>query len=276
MLISANTISNAQSVLNGSFELNHAIGDQINLNNSDFNLLMDSVNAFGFAGNLDIIESDAFCGSSAFEGDWYVALTGGATDEFSMQLDNPLTVGNTYVVSFYDRYCIPYPSWTGQVSLISVGLSTNDSTFGNLLHSTTSQATNVWTQRTFSFTATSAGQFLTVHLNTGSLTDTWVQVDAFSIESGTSGLEHITKNNSGILIYPNPANDFISLSDKINAGSVRIYDAYGKLVLNKVLSNNSKINERISLSGISSGVYFIQISCTDNRIITERLVKTDY
>lgn len=276
MFILLNTLVNGQSILNGGFEINHATEDQINLSNSDFNLLMDSVNAYGYAGNLDIIESEAFCNSSAFEGNWYVALTGGATDEFSMKLDNPLTVGNTYVVSFYDRYCEPYPTWTGQSSYISVGLSTNDSTFGNLLHTTTSLPTNVWTQRTFNFTANTAGQYLTVNLNTGTLSDTWVQVDAFSIEGGSSGLEQLPNTHSEILIYPNPANDFISLSDKSKVCSVNIYDACGKLVLSKDFSNHSKTDERINLTGINSGVYFVQIKTTDNRIITERLVKVEF
>lgn len=54
-------------------------------------------------GDMDIITSNAYCGL-AQNGAWYVALTGSGTDAISLKLSSPLSAGQTYTISFYDRF----------------------------------------------------------------------------------------------------------------------------------------------------------------------------
>ncbi len=76
---------------------------------------------------------------------------------------------------------------------------------------------------------------------------------------GVSIIDEV-ENKTKILIYPNPAQDFISIEtdDKIN--SIKIYDTLGKLV--KVL-DNSKVSElEIDISSLVSGAYYLEINCS--------------
>ena len=97
-------ISKAQDFLNGDFEINTAVTDQINLSNSSFNNFMPNSTAFGTFENLDIITSNTYCGV-ALSGNWFIALTGGGTDAITMELSEPLVAGEEYTISFWDRGC---------------------------------------------------------------------------------------------------------------------------------------------------------------------------
>ncbi len=66
-------------------------------------------------------------------------------------------------------------------------------------------------------------------------------------------------NNLGLSynVYPNPASDFINIETEIIPETIRIMDLTGRsLSLTKPDSNNTQI----SLSGLPSGIYFIEIS----------------
>src|SRR5688572_4886585 len=95
---------NSQTFLNGSFEIHTVSSDQINMTNPAFNGIMANTFAFGTYGDMDVITSGSWGGSAGGQqGSWYVALTGGGTDMFSMRLSAPLVAGTTYTVRFYDR-----------------------------------------------------------------------------------------------------------------------------------------------------------------------------
>ncbi len=164
---------NSQSFLNGSFEINTVVGDQINMTNPAFNAAMANTFAFGSYGDMDIITSSTWGGGGAQNGAWYVALTGGGTDAFSMKLAAPLVSGTTYTISFYDRADGGFASTN-----IQIGQSTVNNAFGTLIYTApTAPVVNVWTLRQFSFVAPNNGQFITVS-SLGALGN-WNQVDNF-------------------------------------------------------------------------------------------------
>lgn len=226
-----------QFFINGDFEINSAANDQINLMNSQYNNFMSNSFAFGSfggggsaGGNMDIVTSSSYCGI-AQNGNWYVALTGGGTDAISLTLSSPLVIGTNYTITFYDRMCAPYPSFA-----IQVGASNVNNNFGNLLYTAAAPIVNgVWTQRTFSFTATISALYITVQCN-GIYSGQWTQIDNFSFTSSTPNPNVISKSEI-ILEMPNifsPNNDaindhFLPIESKgIDKALLIIYNRWGE------------------------------------------------
>ncbi|MDN3664702.1 T9SS type A sorting domain-containing protein [Algibacter miyuki] len=77
---------------------------------------------------------------------------------------------------------------------------------------------------------------------------------------------------SSIELYPNPAKNefFIKNASSVNVEKVMVYDVNGRLVSKVDVSNNSGL-KTISLSGVSSGLYFVNIH-SDITSITKKLV----
>ncbi|MBL7912701.1 MAG: carbohydrate binding domain-containing protein [Bacteroidia bacterium] len=164
----------SQVFINGNFENNSATGDLINLSNADCNSKLRDVNSFGTYGDVDIIRSAAYGGSGAQDGTWYLGLTGGGTDIVALTLSAPLAQGKIYTISFYDRKTSGYP-----VSPIQIGLSTSNNNVGTTIYTCKElPELNVWTQRTFTFTAPNNGQYITVQMQSGDIQH-WVNVDNF-------------------------------------------------------------------------------------------------
>ncbi|MBL0103102.1 MAG: hypothetical protein IPP51_04720 [Bacteroidetes bacterium] len=165
----------AQTILNGSFETNLAGADQVNLTNAAFNSMVTNLVAFGTYGDMDLISSATYCGGPP-NGSWYVALTGAGTDAFSMKLSSPLNAGTQYTLNFADHGCgAPYSIGPCPVQ---IGISTTSATFGTLVYTAPLPAPGMWVNRSATFTAPVSGQFITVQLSGGGLSN-WTQVDNF-------------------------------------------------------------------------------------------------
>jgi len=249
----------SQSFLNGSYENNSASDDTTNLSNMQFNSLMNDCYAFGWQGNLDIITSPAYCYIAAQDSNWYVALTGSGTDAFSMKLSTPLDSGQLYRISFYDKFCNDISLYTSFP--LQLGLSDSNDTFGNVIHTSPDTPVTHWTERIFTFIAPGNGQFITVRAG-GNQYDTWVQVDNFSISVQTIIEE---PSISKIIIYPNPTNGIISVSEE-NQYEIEIINIEGKVI--KPLYKNDEID----LSSQPDGIYFLKI-ITDKEIIVKKIIK---
>jgi hypothetical protein len=76
----------------------------------------------------------------------------------------------------------------------------------------------------------------------------------------------------GISVYPNPAVDFVTVSNNSNAVcTYELYDATGKMLSS--VSNADVVN-KFDLASYSNGFYFIRIIKTDsNAVVTKRIVK---
>ncbi len=167
-----------QTIINGNFEIHSATYDVINMSNSECNSKMRDINSFGSYGDVDIISSSTYGGGGAQDGKWYLAITGGGTDIIAMALSQPLVQGKKYTLSFYDRKDNSYPS-----SPIQIGLSTNNNTFGEVIYTAPEGASlSKWTERVFTFTAPSNGQYITVQMTQGGIQE-WVNIDNFSFKN---------------------------------------------------------------------------------------------
>lgn len=72
----------------------------------------------------------------------------------------------------------------------------------------------------------------------------------------------------GLSIYPNPADDFITVeSNNIQISSINIYDVLGK----NVLSQKELTNNRVDVSNLNEGVYFMKIDA-GNTSATQKII----
>jgi hypothetical protein len=85
--------------------------------------------------------------------------------------------------------------------------------------------------------------------------------------NNTLATEKINKESSAIQIFPNPANNMISVSAPVKILQITLYDLAGKIVLVKSHSNS------IDVSSLSSGIYIAKIYNEDGIISTSKFVK---
>jgi len=75
-------------------------------------------------------------------------------------------------------------------------------------------------------------------------------------------------SSTKVIIYPNPANDILNIVGVEMSNTKYIYNSTGKLV--KQITNNSNT---LNISGLSPGIYYIQIVMIDGNIINQEFVK---
>ena len=70
---------------------------------------------------------------------------------------------------------------------------------------------------------------------------------------------------SNVKLYPNPANDFVNvnLPSNLKLNQYKVYSTSGKVVL---MGNNSNDNNRIDVSELQKGIYFIELTTNEGRI----------
>ena len=71
-----------------------------------------------------------------------------------------------------------------------------------------------------------------------------------------------------IVFYPNPASDFFNIQSQQEIKTITIFDATGKRVAN---FENQK--EKVDISNLKSGIYFVEIVTSENKTFTEKIVK---
>lgn len=99
---------------------------------------------------------------------------------------------------------------------------------------------------------------------------TWGFAAAFLMEQWASTLSSNNPNyiTSNIVLYPNPATNFIHLDGVEDTIKVAIFDLNGKLIK----EFNYTKNQEISVSGISKGVYGIVIENQNKQIEVKKLI----
>ncbi len=80
------------------------------------------------------------------------------------------------------------------------------------------------------------------------------------------------KQNIFIETYPNPATDYIYL-DMNKYKSYIIRNLCGQILCNSLESNNMSINNSIDISGLSNGIYFIELVGASGKIFFCKLIK---
>lgn len=92
-------------------------------------------------------------------------------------------------------------------------------------------------------------------------------IDNIKILGNALSLNEV-ENNVTFGVYPNPANDFVTISDA-NGAQVRILDMLGRTLITKSVKSN---NETISINDLNNGMYMIQI-VKDGNTSTQKLIK---
>lgn len=92
-------------------------------------------------------------------------------------------------------------------------------------------------------------------------------VDNVKILGNALSLNEV-ENNVSFGVYPNPANDFVTISDA-NGSEVRILDMLGRTLITKSVKSS---NETISIDNLNNGMYMIQI-VKGGKASTQKLIK---
>lgn len=91
-------------------------------------------------------------------------------------------------------------------------------------------------------------------------------VDNIKVLGQASGLNDISNSNFGV--YPNPANDFVTISDA-NGADVKVIDMLGRTLITKRIKSS---NETISINDLQTGMYMIQM-VKDGKTSSQKLIK---
>ncbi len=104
----------------------------------------------------------------------------------------------------------------------------------------------------------------------------WDQADTLGILklgskiTGTVDPSGIDKTQSGakISFYPNPVSKELRISLEANIDFIEISNAVGALVIRK-----SRVNDRIDVSDLNPGLYFVKVYSDDGLIVTHKFIK---
>jgi len=80
---------------------------------------------------------------------------------------------------------------------------------------------------------------------------------------------NIFEQSYKLSIYPNPANEYITLDSDKKFVKIEIYNVLGKCVL----SQESHMNNRIDIHALHSGVYYIKATIITGHILTHKFMK---
>lgn len=251
-----------QTFLNGSFENNLILNDTINLSNAAFIQKMPYCGSFGTQAGLDILANN-YCLIGPQSGNWYIGMSGGGSDAFSLEINTNLSLGQLYQISFYDRFCqlanVPR-AWP-----LMLGVSSNSLTFGTVIFSdTTAIPINTWTKRTVSFVAPNNGKYITVKMNGGSFENGWIVVDNFNFENPTS-ISTYDEHALEISVSPNPFQNKMYIQFKGGSISKRKISIINTLGQEIIEANTLLDSIDFDLSFLSSGIYFLNVINTYDR-----------
>ncbi|MDY4789084.1 MAG: C25 family cysteine peptidase [Bacteroidales bacterium] len=96
----------------------------------------------------------------------------------------------------------------------------------------------------------------------------WIDNVKFPINGIMLYNSDISNNIVNIIVYPNPAQDFISITNIDKNSLIKLFDSMGRLV---VLSKNN--DNVINTSNLNSGIYYLSIE-KDNNIISKKIIIT--
>jgi ligand-binding sensor domain-containing protein len=90
------------------------------------------------------------------------------------------------------------------------------------------------------------------------------------ISSATASMEYIQEQNNNFNIYPNPSNDYITISRKLQTSTsfdVHVYNAQWQSVLHESKGENKEIT--VSIENLTSGMYFVVCGGKVQRLLVQ-------
>jgi hypothetical protein len=161
---------------------------------------------------------------------------------------------------------------TGSASYqLTVGNAQTTAAQTTVLATETGISSIAFAPKSFTYTPTTAGvyYFSFLHNSPVNTTSQALIVDTFAVSQVLSTSEFL---NSKFSVSPNPANDFISVtnSDNILVSGISITDLNGRVVKQISYTNVSDI--QVNVSDLSSGMYMMNIT-SDKGSLTKKIVK---
>ncbi|KMQ61964.1 hypothetical protein ACM40_06490 [Chryseobacterium sp. BLS98] len=177
-----------------------------------------------------------------------------------------LVAGNTYTLTFdYSNYNSP------ESFKISYGSSPVNSSMTNLIQDYPDINVGTSTPASVTFTPAVTGVYylgFNVYTPASSGSFGIMLFDNLSLTQTNLGTVNtaLTKNN--INIYPNPATDYLYLRNNNKVTQISICDVTGKTVL-----STDKVGDKIDISGLLRGNYFIVLKLTDGTSQSQKFIK---
>ncbi len=270
---------NAQQFLNGSFEFNHLRDcDSLNIVNSVYNSLVDSVNAIGILQSLDLMTDSCSMTSviTVVDGHFFSSLETGhdtsTSTAFSFLLSQAMVALDTYIISFYDRSICNISQFPPEQ--YQIGYSDNDSTVGTMVY-TSPLPDTIWTKRFAFITPLINADYITAIGVTGSIGHFTI-LDNFSFD--TTGL-YLTMEKEQLIsfsVYPNPCKEELHIQLQgymAMAHEINIYNVLGDVVLSKILIGTVNTSEVfLDVHELSSGVYFA-VLVSSGGIVVRKIIR---
>lgn len=94
------------------------------------------------------------------------------------------------------------------------------------------------------------------------------------IANQTTSINDNINSNEDSKVYPNPANDILSLEFKAQHSYViEIFDINGKMLLSKYVTSvkENMVKEKLNIKHLANGLYFVKIT-SDNSTMTHKLI----
>lgn len=98
-----------------------------------------------------------------------------------------------------------------------------------------------------------------------------LNMDNFSFGGSYVGVQETAVNNKHFTMYPNPANESVTIDIPVNAsGDMMIMDITGKVVLQQPVTG---IEQQVALTNIPEGMYLVQLTLGGQSIIQKLLIR---
>ena len=260
ILLVFQTHLSAQSFLNGGFEVTTATCNN-DLPNPAFNSMMSNCYAFGNNSQIDIYNNTCIYGP-AQQGNYFIALTSDSihslNDALSLALSTPMTAGNSYTITFYNRQ-----SSIVAAGLLEIGYSTDSLSFGTAID-TAPIPTTSWSMFSVTFIPVYNAKYITLRTIQGDYGGNypgygWNFVDNFSIEFATNIISY-DLTESGIQVFPNPTSGavLVQTDDTKHFKRAIIRDLSGR-----ILFTTDKV--QIDFSQLAHGIYFLEVVTSSGR-----------
>ncbi len=94
----------------------------------------------------------------------------------------------------------------------------------------------------------------------------WIDNVDFPLNGIVLSNNNLSNNIDNIIVYPNPAQDFLIVSNLDKDSTIKLFDSLGRLVF--IPKNN---DNTINTSGLKNGVYYLSI-VKDNSNITKKII----
>ena len=206
LVCAAPAFASGQVILNPSFENTSAAPCTFNVSNTLFNAVMPYVTAYGSYENCDLISNS--CGfGTAYDGIWFIGLSvppaANVFDAIALELSSPLTVGQSYLLSFYQKKDAGYDA-----NDIEIGYSTVDTIQGTVAATLPAPVSTTWVQYSAILTPSLSASYITLSVVPAKYG--WNHIDSLSLANITALMDF--SGNRHLKVFPNPASDIICVS----------------------------------------------------------------